>query len=84
MLKIIGSIGSVANPKETEDEASGNSIVGSNEVTNQINPIEEKKQAKTTKSKNLVKSKNHDFSFNSRNREAGKRFLTPEARLAFA
>ena len=59
MLKTIGSIRSVANLKETKGKASGdsvvgNSMVGSGEATNQTNPIKEKKQAKTTKFKNLV------------------------------
>ena len=36
-----------------------------------------------TKFKILVKSKNHDFPPNSRNREAGMGFFTPKARLAF-
>ena len=54
-------------------------MVGGGEATN---PIKEKNQAKTTKSKILVKSKNHDFP-KSRPEEAGTGFLTPEARLAF-
>ena len=36
-----------------------------------------------TKSKNLIKSKNHDFPPNSRNKEARTGFFTPKARLAF-
>ena len=36
-----------------------------------------------TKSKNLVKSKNHDFLLHSKNKEAGTSFLILEARLAF-
>ena len=36
-----------------------------------------------TKSKILVKFKNHDFPPNSRNIEAGPGFFTPKARLAF-
>ena len=57
----------------------GNSMIGSGEATN---PTKGKNQAKTTKSKILVKSKNHDFP-KSRPEEAGTGFLTPEARLAF-
>ena len=85
MLKTTGSTGSAANPKEPEGEVDGNSvagdsIIGDGEATN---PIKRKNQAKTTKSKILVKSKSHDFPPNSRNREAGTGFFTPEARLAF-
>ena len=31
----------------------------------------------------LIKSKNRDFSFNSRNMEAGSGFFTPKTSLAF-
>ena len=61
----------------------GNSIIGGGEATNQTNFIKRKNQAKTTKSKILVKSKNHDFLLNSRNKEVGTGFFTPKARLAF-
>ena len=54
-------------------------MVGSDEATN---PTKRRNQAKMTKSKILVKSKNHDF-LKSRTEEAGTGFLTPEARLAF-
>ena len=83
MLKTTGSTGSVASPKETEGGVGGDSVVdvvGGGEATN---PIKRKNLAKTTKSKILVKSKNHDFPPNSRNKEAGMGFLTPKARLAF-
>ena len=45
--------------------------------------MKRKNQAKTTKSKILVKSKNHDFLPNSRNKKAGIGFFTPKARLTF-
>ena len=61
----------------------GDSIVGGNEATNQTNFIKRKNQAKLTKSKILVKSKNHDFPSNSRNKEVKTGFLTPKAKLAF-
>ena len=83
MLRMTGSTGFAANPKETEVEVSGNNVVGdlvgSNEATNHT---KRKNQAKTTKSKILVKSKNHDFP-KSRIEKAGTSFLTPKARLAF-
>ena len=56
-----------------------NNMVGSGEATNFTKG---KTQAKTTKSKILVKSKNHD-SPRSRTKEAGTGFLTPKTRLAF-
>ena len=85
MLKTTGSIGSATNPKETEDEVGGDSVVDDNMVGGgkAINPIKRKNQAKTTKSKILVKSKSHDFPLNSRNREVGMGFFIPEARLPF-
>ena len=88
MLKITGSIESVANLKETKSKADGNNVVGNSmvdgsEATNQANSTKRKNQAKTTKSKILVKSKNHDFPPNSRNKEAETGFLTPKARLVF-
>ena len=82
MLKTIESTGSVASPKETKGGVGGNNVVdvvGGGEATN---PTKEKNLAKMTKSKILVKSKNHDFP-KSRSEEAGIGFLTPEARLAF-
>ena len=54
-------------------------IVGGNKATNLI---KRKNQAKTTKSKILVKSKNHDFP-KSRTEKTETGFLTPKARLAF-
>ena len=83
MLKTTESIWSAANPKETEGEVGSNSIVSdmvdSGKATN---PIKGKNQAKTTKFKILVKSKNHDFP-KFRTEKAGTGFLTPKARLAF-
>ena len=89
MLKITESTKFTANSEETKDEAGGNSIVGdsiisSGEAINQISSIKRKNQAKTTKSKILVKSKNRDFPPNSRNIGVGSGFLTPKARLAFS
>ena len=85
MLKTTGSTGSAANYKETEGEVGGDSVVGNSIISDgeATNPTKGKNQAKTTKSIILVKSKNHDFPPNSRNRKAGTGFLTPEARLAF-
>ena len=54
-------------------------MVGGGEATNFT---KRKYPAKTTKSKILVKSKNHDF-LKSRPEEAEMGFLTPEARLFF-
>ena len=54
-------------------------IVGGGKATN---PTKRKNPVKTTKSKILVKSKNHDFP-KFRPEEAGTGFLTPEARLVF-
>ena len=82
MLKTTGSTGSAAHPEETEGEVGGDSVVdvvGGGEATNRTKG---KNLAKTTKSKILVKSKNHDFP-KSRPEEAGTGFLTPKARLAF-
>ena len=85
MLKTTGSTWSAANLEETKSEIGGDSVVSNSMVdgSETINPAKGKNQAKTTKSKILVKSKSHDFPFNSRNREAGTGFLTPKARLAF-
>ena len=55
-------------------------MVGGGKATN---PTKGKNQVKMTKSKILVKSKNHDFPLNSRNKEVGTDFLIPETRLAF-
>ena len=69
MLKNTRNIRSAVNLKEIKGKAGSNSmvdnsIVGSNKTTNQIIPIKKKNQAKTTKSKILIKSKNHDFPLN--------------------
>ena len=83
MLKITGSIGSATNPEETEGEVGGNSVVsdlvGGGEATNLIKG---KNWAKTTKSKIMITSKNHDFP-KSRTKKAGPGFFTPKIRLAF-
>ena len=82
MLKTTRSIESVASLEETKDGVGGDNminVVGGGEVTN---PTKGKNPAKTTKSKILVKSKNHDFP-KSRPEEAGTGFFTPKARLAF-
>ena len=82
MLKTTGSIGFVASPKETKGGVGGDSVVdvvGGGEATN---PTKRKNLAKTTNSKILIKSKNHDFP-KFRPEEAGMGFLTPKARLAF-
>ena len=83
MLKTTASTGFAASLNKTESKAGGNNIVDNDEATNQTNPIKRKKQAKMTKSINLVKSKNHEFFLNSRNRKAGMSFLIPKARLTF-
>ena len=83
MLKTTRNTGFTANPKESEggvgDDSVVGDVVGGGEATN---PTKRKNPVKTTKSKILVKSKNHDFP-KSRPEEAGTGFLTPEARLAF-
>ena len=85
MLKTKGNTGSVANLKEPESEIGGNNVVGNSMVSGNeaTNFIKRKNQAKTTKSKILVKSKNYGFPPYSRNREAGMGFFTPKTRLAF-
>ena len=88
MLKITESTESATNLKKTKGEASSNnvigkSIVGDSKATNQANSKKRKNQAKTMKSKILVKSKNHDFPPNFRNKKAGTSFFIPKARLAF-
>ena len=84
MLKITGSTRFAANPKETKGEVGGNSVDGDSMVDGNkaINSTKRKSQAKTTKSKILVKSKNHDF-LKSKIEEAETGFLTPKASLAF-
>ena len=54
-------------------------MVGGNEATN---PTQRKNQAKTNKSKILVKFKNHDFP-KCKIEEAKTGFFIPKARLAF-
>ena len=88
MLKTTRSAGSTANSEEIEGKANGNNVVGDSmvgggEAINQTNSIKGKNQAKIIKSKILVKSKNHDFSLNSRNKEAETGFFTPKTRLTF-
>ena len=58
-------------------------MINDSKVTNQINFIKRKYQAKITKSKILVKSKNHDFFPNFRNIEVGPGFFTSKAKLIF-
>ena len=83
MLKTIGSTGSAAKPEKTKGKFSGNSMFGNMVDSGEaINPTKGKNQAKTTKSKILVKSKNHDIS-KSRTEKVGTGFLISEARLAF-
>ena len=86
MLKATESTGYAANPKKTEGKSGVNSVVGdskvgANEATNQTNSTKRKNQAKTTKFKILVKSKNYDFPPNFRNMKAGTGFFIQEARL---
>ena len=84
MLKTTGITGSATNFEEIEDNIAANSVIGNNMVggNKATNPTKGKMQAKTTKSKILVKSKNHDF-LKSRIEEVGTSFLTPETRLLF-
>ena len=83
MLKTTKSIGFVAESKEIKARVGNNSIVSNSKVIYKISFIKGKNQAKMTKSKILIKSKNHDFPPNSKNMEAGLGFLIFEARLAF-
>ena len=88
MLKTTGSTRSAINFKEIERKGGGNSVVGNSMVggskaTNQVNSTKRKNQAKMTKFKILVKSKNHDFPPNSKNKKAKMGFLTPKTRLTF-
>ena len=83
MLKTIENTGSAANPEETKGGDGGNSVVGDVVSGGEATiPIKRKNPVKTTKSKILLKSKNHDFP-KFRPEETGAGFLTPEARLAF-
>ena len=83
MLKTTRSIKSAIKTKETGAGIGGNNRVGSSKVTNQINSIKGKIQAKITKSTNLLKSKNRDFLLNSKNIEARPGFFISGARLGF-
>ena len=83
MLKTTENIGSAANPKETEGGVGDNSVAGNMGGGGKaINSIKRKSPVKMTKSKILIKSKNHDF-LKSRYKKAKTGFLTPEARLVF-
>ena len=83
MLKTTEIIGSATNPKETKGVIGSNNVIsnvaGGGEATNLT---KRKNLVKTTRSKILVKSKNHDF-LKSRSEEAGTGFLTLEARQTF-
>ena len=88
MLNTTKIIGFAINSKKTKSKADGssmvsNSVIGGGEITNQINLIKRKNQAKKTKFKILVKSKNRDFPPNFKNMEARSGFLIPETRLVF-
>ena len=84
MLKTTRSTGSVKSLKETKGKVGGNNVVDDNMVGGGkvTNPTKRKKCAKITKSKILVKSKNHDLP-KFRPKKAGTSFVTPKARLAF-
>ena len=83
MLKTTKSIRFIAKLKKTEIRINDNSIVSNNKVINYISSTKKKNQAKITKFKILVKSKNHDFPLNSKNVEAEPGFLISKAKLAF-
>ena len=83
MLKTTGSTRSATNSEEIKGKVSSNSVVGNLVGSGEaINSTKRKNQAKTTTSKILVKSKNHDFP-KFRIEKARTGFLTPKARLAF-
>ena len=82
MLKTTGSTGSVASPEETEGGVGGDSVVDVVDGGEATNPTKGKNLAKTTKSKILVKSKNHDFP-KSRPEKVRTGFFTSKAKLAF-
>ena len=84
MLKTTGSTGFAANLEKTKGEVGSDSMVGDSMIDGgkATNPTKGKNQAKTTKSKILIKSKNHNFP-KSRTEKAGTDFLTPETRLVF-
>ena len=83
MLKTTGNTESATNSKETKSGVGSNSVVGNvvggGEATN---PTKRKNPMKITKSKILIKFKNHDFP-KSRPKEAETGFFTPEAKLVF-
>ena len=83
MLKTIRNTRFEAKFKKTKAKVNSNNMISDGEVTNQINSIKRKNQAKITKSKILIKSKNHDFFLNFRNIKARPGFFTPKTRLAF-
>ena len=83
MLKTTGSTRSAAKLKKTKTKVGNDNIVGGGKVTNQTSFIKRKNKAKMAKFKNLIKIKNYDILFNSKNIIAGQGFFIPEARLAF-
>ena len=83
MLKTTGTTGFIAKPKKTKAGGGGNILVVGSKVINQKSSRKRENQAKTTKSKNLAKSKNHDFLLNFRNIEDSLSFIISKARLAF-
>ena len=83
MIKTIRSIGSETRFKKTKSKVSGDSMVGDGKVTNQKSSIKGKNQAKTAKSKNMVRPENYDYFFNSRNIGTGPGFFISGARLVF-
>ena len=76
MLKTIRNTRSTANSKKTKRKTGsdsmvvnsmvGNSVVGGGKFPNLRSPTKGKNQARTAKSKILVKSKNRDFPPNSK------------------
>ena len=83
MLKTTGSTKSAANLKETEGKIGDDNVVGNwVDGGKATNSTKGKNQAKMTKSKILVKFKNHDFAM-SKTEEARSGFFIPEAKLAF-
>ena len=88
MLNTTRSIGFAANFKKTkakigDNNIVDNSLVGGSKVTNLKRFTKGKNQAKTTKFIILVKSKNRDFSSNSKNMKAGSGFFIFKTRLIF-
>ena len=58
-------------------------MVGCGKATNSANSIKRKNQSKITKSKILVRSKNHDFPPKSKTKKTRTSFFTLKARLTF-